>query len=131
MKFKNTINYSSQSAHLSKGYFKKKDVANSFSVNTKEILKLKKNLEEKGGEYLATEKSFNHLMDSYNYWENKCLKALRSIDREMTYIQIVSKAEVLVKRVYPIRWMMLLISNFGAVAFNFIFYTIKSRRIKC
>ncbi len=47
------INYGSQSENIVKGYLKTFDGANSTSVNMQEILKLKKNIEEKGGDFIV------------------------------------------------------------------------------
>lgn len=114
------INYGSQSDHVVRGFLKTFDGANSSSVNNAEILKLKKNIEEKGGDFIRFEKRFYHLIESYHYWENEYLKSKRSINRIMTYTNIVSKAKIPVKKVYPIRWMIVLLSTFGSIAFAFI-----------
>jgi capsular polysaccharide biosynthesis protein len=113
------INYASQSDHVSKGYLKTFDGANSSSVNIKEILKLKNNLEEKGGEFITLEKRFYHLVDDYNYWEKEYLKSRKRLEREITYTNVVSEPQVPVKKVYPVRWVIVLFSTFGAIAFAF------------
>ncbi|MGB0887469.1 MAG: Wzz/FepE/Etk N-terminal domain-containing protein [Vicingaceae bacterium] len=121
------INYGSQSDHVSKGFLKTFEGANSSSVNTQEILKLKKNIEEKGGEFIMSEKRFYHLISSYNYWENEYLKSKRSIERKMTYTNIVNSPQIPVKKVYPVRWIIVLLSTFGALAFTFVLLLFKSQ----
>lgn len=116
----NIINYSSQSDHIVRGFLKTFDGANSTSVNTAEVLKLKKNIEDKGGEFLNDEKRFYYLIDSYNYWDNELKKARRSVNRIMTYTNMVTKPVVSYKKVYPIRWLIVAISTFGAVFFAFV-----------
>ena len=116
----NIINYGSQSDHVSKGYLKTFDGANSSSVNIKEIYILKKNLEEKGGEFITLEKRFYHLIDTYNYWEKEYLNARRQLEREITYTNVVSDPQVPVKKVYPVRWIIVLVSTFGATAFAYV-----------
>jgi capsular polysaccharide biosynthesis protein len=114
------INYESQSDHVSRGFLKTFDGANSSSVNAKAILNLKNNLEEKGGEFITLEKRFYHLLEDYNYWEKEYLKSKRILEREITYTNMVSEPLVPVKKVYPVRWIIVLFSTFGAVTFTFV-----------
>ncbi|MGE0561080.1 MAG: Wzz/FepE/Etk N-terminal domain-containing protein [Flavobacteriales bacterium] len=116
----NIINYSAQSENLVKGFLKTFDGANSTSVNMNEVLALKKNIEEKGGEFLNNEKRFYYLIESFNYWDNEYKKANRNLNRVMTYTNMVTKPVVSYKKVYPIRWLIVAISTFGAVFFAFV-----------
>ncbi len=114
------INYGSQSDHVVRGFLKTFDGANSSSVNHAEILKLKKNIEEQGSDFIRYEKRFYQLIESYHYWENEYLKSQRSINRIMTYTNVVSEPQIPVKKVYPVRWLIVLVSTLGSVAFAFI-----------
>lgn len=116
----NIINYSAQSDHVVRGFLKTFDGANSTNVNTPEILKLKKNIEEKGGDFIEYEKRFYYLIDSYNYWDNEYKKANRSLTRVMTYTNMVTEPAISYKKVFPVRWLIVGLSIFGAVFFAFI-----------
>ena len=116
----NIINYSSQSDHIVRGFLKTFDGANSTSVNTSEILKLKKNIEEKGGDFIEFEKRFYYLIDSYNFWDNEYKKANRNVTRVMTYTNLVSEPAISNKKVYPVRWLIVALATFGAVFFAFV-----------
>lgn len=122
------INYSVQSENISKGYLKTFDGANSTSVNTQEILKLKKNIEEKGGDFIHAEKRFYQLLDSYNYWENEYKKGLRNVNREMTYTNMVTQPFISYKKVYPVRWLIVVVSTFSAVFFAFVVLLFLNRK---
>lgn len=124
----NIINYSSQSDHVVKGFLKTFDGANSTSVNTQEILKLKKNIEEKGGDFIHAEKKFYQLLDSYNYWENEYKKGLRNVNREMTYTNMVTQPYISYKKVYPVRWLIVVVSTFSAVFFAFVVLLFLNRK---
>lgn len=121
------INYSVQSENISKGYLKTFDGANSTSVNMQEILKLKKNIEEKGGDFIQAEKRFYQLIDSYNYWDNELKKASRNVNREMTYTNIVTQPYISYKKVSPVRWLIVVVSTFGAVFFAFVVLLFKQK----
>ncbi len=121
------INYSAQSENIVKGFLKTFDGANSTAVNTQEILKLKKNIEETGGDFIAFEKRFYFLIDSYNYWDNEYKKANRSVNRVMTYTNLVSEPTISYKKVYPIRWLIVSLSTFGAVFFAFVVILFQGR----
>lgn len=116
----NIINYSAQSENIVKGFLKTFDGANSTSVNTPEILKLKKNIEEKGGDFINNEKRFYFLIESYNYWDNEFKKANRNVTRVMTYTNLVSEPAISNKKVYPVRWLIVALATFGAVFFAFV-----------
>lgn len=116
----NIINYGAQSENIVKGFLKTFDGANSTAVNTPEILKLKKNIEEKGGDFINNEKRFYFLIESFNYWDNELKKAIRSVNRVMTYTNIVTKPVISYKKVYPIRWLIVSLATFGAVFFAFV-----------
>jgi len=116
----NIINYSAQSDHVVRGFLKTFDGANTTSVNTQEILKLKKNIEERGGDFIQAEKKFYHLISSYDYWDNELRKAKRSVNREMTYTNMVTKPFISYKKVYPVRWLIVVVSTFSAVFFAFL-----------
>ena len=114
------INYASQSEEVMRGYLRTFDGASKTSSNYDEIVKLKDNIEEKGGDFITLEQRVYHLLDAYKFWENEYIKANRSLNRVMTYTNTVTKPVVSYKKVYPIRWLIVAISTFGAVFFAFV-----------
>lgn len=122
----NIINYSSQSEEVVRGYLGTFDGGN--KANSQELTKLKSNLEEKGGEYIYLDQRFYQLVKQKNYWEEEYNKVRRQINRNITYISYVSEPFISYKKVYPIRWLIVLLSVFGSVLFAYVYtlYKIKS-----
>ncbi|MDD4604045.1 MAG: hypothetical protein PHF97_09595 [Bacteroidales bacterium] len=84
------------------------------SVKTREVAKLKKNLEEKGGEremlsnlMLAEAKDYSTLKLDYD-------RAVLDYNRNFTYVNVLSKPFVADKKAYPIRWLIVVLSTFSA-----------------
>lgn len=114
------INYSVQSEEVMRGYLRTFDGASKTSSNYDEIIKLMNNIEEKGGDFINLEQRVYHILDAYKYWESEFIKADKTYRRVMTYTNIVTKPVVSYKKVYPIRWLIVAISTFGAVFFAFV-----------
>jgi capsular polysaccharide biosynthesis protein len=123
----NVINYGVQSEEVMKGYLRTFDGASKTSSNTEEILRLKKNLEEKGGDYIVLDQRVYQLLESYKYWEAEFIKANKTYTRDMTYTNLVSEPTISYKKVYPIRWLIVSISTFGAVFFAFVVILFQGR----
>jgi capsular polysaccharide biosynthesis protein len=121
------INYGVQSEEVMKGYLRTFDGASKTSSNTEEILRLKKNLEEKGGDFITLDQRVYQLLESYKYWETEFIKANKTYTREMTYTNLVSKPTISHKKVYPIRWLIVALSTFGAVFFAFVVILFQGR----
>ncbi len=114
------INYSTQSEQVMRGYLRTFDGASKTSSNYDEIVKLMNNIEEKGGDFINLEQRVYHILEAYKYWESEFIKADKTYRRVMTYTNTVTKPVVSYKKVYPIRWLIVAISTFGAVFFAFV-----------
>jgi capsular polysaccharide biosynthesis protein len=123
----NIINYSIQSEEVMKGYLRTFDGASKTSTNYDEIVKLKNNIEEKGGDFITLEQRVYHLLEAYKFWENEYIKADRNVNRIMTYTNLVSEPTISYKKVYPIRWLIVSLSTFGAVFFAFVVILFQGR----
>lgn len=114
------INYSTQSEQVMRGYLRTFDGASKTSSNYDEIVKLMNNIEEKGGDFINLEQRVYHILEAYKYWESEFIKADKTYRRVMTYTNTVTKPVISYKKVYPIRWLIVAISTFGAVFFAFV-----------
>ncbi len=123
----NIINYGVQSEEIMRGYLRTFDGASKTSSNTEEILRLKKNLEEKGGDFITLDQRVYQLLESYKYWESEYVKYHKTYTREMTYTNLVSEPTISYKKVYPIRWLIVSLSTFGAVFFAFVVILFQGR----
>ena len=92
------IDYSTQAREVTRGYLKTIEGANKSNINIKEILKLKDNIEKKGGDFILYNtniydllKEFAKIHIDYNY-------VLSRYTRIMTYTNVVSEPQVPVKK---------------------------------
>lgn len=116
----NIIDYATQAEEVTKGYLRTFDGASKTSSNYEEIIKLKKNIEEKGGDFITLDQRVYHLLDAYKFWENEFFKATSNINRVMTYTNLVSEPAISNKKVYPVRWLIVALATFGTVFFAFV-----------
>ncbi len=123
------INYNAQSEQVMRGYLRTFDGASKTPSNMEEIIKLKNNIEDKGGDFITLEQRVDHVLEAYKYWEIEYVKADKTYTRVMTYTNIVSQPAISYKKVYPIRWLIVVVSTFGAVFFAYIILLFQ-RKIK-
>lgn len=116
----NIINYGIQSEEVMKGYLRTVEGASKSNINEKEVIRLKENIEEKGGDFVVLEQRMYHLLEAYKFWEKEYNDALRDFTRDMTYTNIVTQPFISYKKVYPVRWLIVVVSTFSAVFFAFI-----------
>lgn len=116
----NIINYGSQAEEVMRGYLRTIEGANKANINNSEILRLKENLEEKGGDFIILDQRVYQLLDLYKAWEKEYKNALKIVNREMTYTNMVTKPFISYKKVYPVRWLIVVFSTFSAVFFAFV-----------
>lgn len=88
--------------------------------NLKDIDVLKRNLEEKGGEYYQLKETFDVMLESYNATKLEYDKTVSDLHKELTYTNIVSKPFPADKKSYPIRWLIAAASVASANLFLFL-----------
>lgn len=98
------------------------------SGRVQEAQRLKKNLEEKGGErellsglMLAITKDYSTMKLDYD-------RAVLDANRNYTYVNILSKPFVADKKAYPIRWLIVVFSTFAAVFIAILIIGVIERR---
>lgn len=114
------INYGAQSHEVTKGFLKTVEGANKSNINQKDVLALKRSLEEKGGEFVHLNRRVDQLIDQYKDWEEEYRTAYKTLTRDMTYTNVVSPPYVSYKKVYPVRWLIVLGVTFSTVLFAFV-----------
>ena len=88
--------------------------------NLKDIDVLKRNLEEKGGEYYQLKETFDVMLESYNATKLEYDKTISDLNKELTYSNIMSKPFPADKKSYPIRWLIATVSVASANMFLFL-----------
>ncbi|MCD4734831.1 MAG: hypothetical protein K8R53_02185, partial [Bacteroidales bacterium] len=108
------IDYEVQAEQISKGFLRTIDGTGSNNVNTREVLKLKSNIEQKGGELILLVELIEIEAGSYALLKADYEKAYMDFDRKFSYINVVTNAEPADKKSYPVRWMIVVISVLGS-----------------
>jgi hypothetical protein len=79
-----------------------------------EVLRLKKNLEEKGAEAIGLRDQMTYEANTYSIMKLDADKALFNFNRDYTYVNVLSKPFVPDKKAYPIRWLIVVFSTLAA-----------------
>jgi len=100
------IDYGPQAAELTKGYLGTVDGNYAAqNVNMDAVLKLKKNIEERGGEFQRYNTRMYDLLNLYSELQRHYDLAYYDANKEFTYTNIVSEPIVADKKSYPVRWL--------------------------
>lgn len=123
------LDYESQSKEVTKSYLKALSAGKS-KESLKDIDVLKRNLEEKGGEYYETNRTFDAVLGSYNSTQLEFDNTMKDLNKELTYTNVVTKPFPADKKSYPIRWLIVLLSVASANLFLFVVLMIRESRKK-
>ena len=114
------LDYSSQSREIARGYLKTIDGSGSSHVNSKEVLRLKENIEEKGGEFLYLQYLLEQEAESFAMLKQDYERAYMDSDRQYTYTNIITEPFVSDKKAYPVRWLIVVISAIASLFISFL-----------
>ncbi len=103
------LDYSFQSREIARGYLRTIDGSAS-QVNTKEVLRLKENIEQKGGEFILIHKMIEQEAIQYAKLKGEYEQAYRDFDRKFSYTNVITEPIVADKKAYPVRWLIVTIS---------------------
>jgi hypothetical protein len=102
------LEYSSQTREIMRSYL------DGGKSNSREVLKMKKNLEDKGIEMLLLRDLIGGEANSFSIIKLDADRALLDYNRNYTYVNILSKPFVADKKAYPIRWLIVVFSTAAA-----------------
>lgn len=100
------IDYDNQTLEISKGYLR--TVEGGSNINTKDVLRLKKNIEEKGGELVLLKERLENIAKEYSALSENYDKALFNARTDLTYINVISRPQISDKKSFPTRWLIML-----------------------
>lgn len=118
------IDYGNQTHEVARGFLRTVDGNNSSRINTAEVLKLKENIEQKGGEFVIYNTRLYDLMREYSDLYTQYDKALKDSEKKFTYTNIVSSPIVADKKAYPKRILILLYSLAATLFFSVLVISI-------
>lgn len=119
------LNYDAQTRVLARSYFK------ALLKNSSDLPKLeemKRNLEEKGGEFIALSELAYRTRAVWNDLKINYENALKDVQKELTYTNIVAKPFPAEKKHYPIRWLITLICSVSVLFLTLIIIYIVERK---
>jgi len=114
------LDYTSQSREIARGYLKTIDGSASSNINTKEVLRLKENIEKKGGEFILLQTLLEEEALKFADIKQDYERAYMDYDRRFTYTNIITKPFVADKKSYPVRWLIVVISALASFFVAFL-----------
>jgi hypothetical protein len=108
------LDYTSQTREVMRAYL------SGGKMNNPEVLRLKKNLEEKGTEMLLIIDLISRESISYIDMKEDADKALFNYNRNYTYVNILSKPLPADKKFYPIRWLIVSVSTIATFVLSLL-----------
>lgn len=104
------LDYSTQSREIARGYLRTIDGSGASHINTKEVLRLKDNIERLGGEFLMLHNLMIQETSRFAELQRDAEKAYMDYDRKFTYTNVLTKPYPSDRKDYPIRWLIVVIS---------------------
>jgi uncharacterized protein involved in exopolysaccharide biosynthesis len=115
------FDYPNQSREVARGHLRTVDGSNAANnINTKEVNVLKKNIEEKGGEFTFYNDRYFDLIAEYGKIKMDYDEAVMNRDKQITYANVVSKPFPADKKTYPVRWIIVLITSVATLFSSFV-----------
>lgn len=119
------LEYDVQTEELTKGYVRALSSANASSKDKEELKGMLDKLGTEGGEFRA----LTHLGNlSRNHYNNLVLNydnLMNDMTKELTYTNVIVHPEVADKKIFPVRWLIVLIVTASAMLFTFIVMAMK------
>jgi len=98
------------------------------NINSKDVVKLKAGMMEKGGELLFLSNRINNLGNEYNEIMRKYDLARFDLDKKFTYINMVTPPVVADKRSYPKKWFVMFYFVAGTLLFSILAIAVIEQR---
>ncbi len=115
------IDYPNQSREVARGYLRTVDGDNAAqNINTREVLRLKENIEKMGGLYTMYNDRYFDLIAEYGKVKMEYDQALMNANKDITFASVISKPYPADKKAYPVRWVIVLLTAIGTLFFSFI-----------
>jgi capsule polysaccharide export protein KpsE/RkpR len=116
------IDYNNQALEITRGYLR--TVEGGSNINTKDVLMLKKNFEEKGGQLILLKERLELLGAEYSGLMVQYDKAIFDAGKELTYINVITKPQLADKKSSPTRWLIMLYVTAVTLAFSLLVISI-------
>lgn len=116
--------YETQSEQITKGFLKTITGSNSSQINTKDVMRLKENMEQKSGDLIATVQHIKNESGNYGAVKLEYEMAKRFYTDKLTYTNVITEPYPADKKAYPIRWLIVVITAIATFFLSLIVITI-------
>ena len=113
------IEYGSQSAEIMRGLLGTMD-GDISQVNKKEVERMKQNLQQYGGQLVEVIDMIHQETRTYVDIKLDMEMALRFVNSDMTYSNIISAPIATDKKEYPVRWIIVFVASIAALVFSML-----------
>ena len=114
------LSYDAQTKELTKGYVRMLGSGSS-QAQRDQVLGLMKELEAKGGEFRQLTELSNLFRGNYDRLLTQYEQAVSDVTKELTYTNVIVYPEVSDRKVFPVRWLIVLMSVVSATLLCFVF----------
>jgi capsule polysaccharide export protein KpsE/RkpR len=121
------LDYQGQVRELTKGYMRMIQ-SGAPQSRIEEVQGLMKDMEEKGGEFRQLTELSNFFRANYDRLLTEYERMVNDVTKELTYTNVVVYPEVSDKKVYPVRWLILLLTMVSAVFLSFLLLIWRDQR---
>ena len=121
------LDYQGQVRELTKGYMRMIQSGAPVS-RIEEVQGLMKDMEEKGGEFRQLTELSNFFRANYDRLLTEYERMVNDVTKELTYTNVVVYPEVSDKKVYPVRWLILMLTTVSAVFLSFLLLIWRDQR---
>ncbi len=111
--------YEAQAKELTKGYVRMLSSGSS-QVQRDQVLAMIKDLETKGGEFRQLTELSNMFRQNYDRLLTQYENVVNDVTKELTYTNVIVYPEVSDKKVYPVRWLIVLLATVSALVLCFL-----------
>lgn len=124
------VDYAFQSQEIMRGYLRTLTGSGAQNINTAGVNRLKENIEKHGGEMIVLTEMLQHEARDYVEMKVDYELALRFYNAEMTYSNIITYPFPSDKKVFPVRWVIVVLSALGAFLLAmFVIFMLENKHI--
>lgn len=117
------LDYSLQTEYATERYLEVISTPGKQSA-AKEIEPLLEALKEKGGDFISLNEHLWRIRGSYNNLKEQLEAAIRDVEKDLTYCNVITNPVVADKKAYPIRWLIVVISVAGTLLMTLLFLSL-------
>jgi len=121
------IEYDAQAEEITRGYLRTVTGASSNTINNREVERLKKNIEEHGGELIEVVEALRNEAINLSLLKVDYTNAVRFHTDELTYANIVTPPYPADKKSYPVRWLIVMFTMIATIFLTIIVILIIER----